>query len=70
MIPNGQLTVPLEGDFGKPALAASPLRRHKHLFQVDLLCIMVAGKHIVEAQRAVLEEIIELLRHYSGSHQG
>ena len=62
------LPVALEGDIGQAAPAPGPLRGDAHLPEIDLLGIVVARKHIVEAQRAAVEAAVKLLRESSGSN--
>ena len=65
MILDLDLAVALEGHIGHAALAASPLGRDTHLLQINLLGIVIAGKDIVQTQRAPVKTVIELLRHRS-----
>ena len=63
------LAVALEGDVGEAALATSPLRGDIHLLQINLLGVMVARKHIVEAQGASIKKLVKLLSRSRESHQ-
>ena len=57
------LAVALEGHLGKAALASCPLRSDTHLLQVNLLVVVITGKHVIEAQGATIEKIVKLLCH-------
>ena len=70
MVLDLNLAVAHEGNIGETALTPGPLRGDIHLLQINLLGIVIAGKDIVKSERAVLEEVIELLCHYRNGCQG
>ena len=71
MVLDGNLSVALERHIGQTALAPRPTRRGIGLLKENLLVAVVAGKDVVEPQRAVHKIVIELLCHRSeGGHDG
>ncbi len=63
MVLDLDLAVALEGHVGQAALAACPLRGDVHLLEINLLAVVVAGKHIVQPQRAAIEITVKVLGH-------
>ena len=63
MVLDLDLAIALERHIGQAALAPCPSWRGTGLLKEDLLVTVVAGKDVVEPQRAVHKIVLELLRH-------
>ena len=63
MVLDLDLAVALEGHIGQAALASGPAGRGIGLLKENLLVTVVAGKHIVQPQRAAIEITVKVLGH-------
>ncbi len=69
MVTKLDLAIALEGNISKTAFTASPLRCDAHLFQINLLSIVIARKDVIKTQGAILKEVIKLLAHGIKGHK-
>ena len=61
MVLDDNLAIALQGNIGKAALPTCPAGSGAHLLQVNLLVMVIAGKDIIEPQRAVHKVFVKLL---------
>ena len=68
MVAQADLPVATQGHFGQTCPPPGPLRGDVGLLQVDVLLSVAAREDIVEAQRATVEPLVELLGRGAGGH--
>ena len=68
MVAQTDLPVATQGHFDQTCPPPGPLRGDVGLLQVDVLLGVAAREDIVEAQRAAIEPLVELLGRGAGGH--